>query len=101
MSENISVLGVEAITVEIPAHVVYDFQQLYDWKFKGIPEKQRPMTLQGFITSQISDDGRAHAKYATDAAYRLIERVVFDRAKLLNISPIEAAKQIGVQLREK
>src|SRR6185369_1728088 len=95
-----SALGVDSVVVEVPAHVVFDFQKLYDWKFRGIPEKSRPMTLQGFIESQISDDGRTHAKYAEDSAYRMVEKLVFDHAKLNKIAPHESAAKLGVQLRD-
>lgn len=90
----------EPLTVEIPQFSLEDFQKAYDWKYRGIPVKQRPMSFEAFVTQSILDGGKKQAEYVDNQAYNAMEKLCFQRAKLENISPLEAAGKMGFQLKE-
>lgn len=90
----------EPLNVEVAPYALEDFQRAYDWKFKGIPVKQRPMSFEAFVAQSVVDSGKKMREYADNQAYNQIEKLVFQSAKLQNITPAEAAQKMGVTLRE-
>lgn len=90
----------EPLDVTIEPFALEDFQRAYDWKFKGIPAKQRPMSFAAFVQQSVVDAGKKMREYADTQAYNQIEKLVFQSAKIQNITPLEAASKMGVTLRE-
>lgn len=87
-------------TLKVESNVAANFQKLLDWKYRNLPATHRP-SLQHFMQSEVVEISEKSAKYAEDAAYKILETLVFKVAKQSNRAPAEVAKEFkGFQLRD-
>lgn len=91
--------GVEAITVELPANIVFAAKQAADWKYRDVPEKFRG-TLEAQVQSVIFDAVQAAAAAAENAAYAKMLRLITKIAQQSNKTISDVAADFKFQLRE-
>lgn len=89
-----------ALTIVVEPFALEDFQKAYDWKYRGLTLKQRPMSFEAFVAQSVIDGGKKLAEYVELQAYKKMEALCFQSAKLQNITPQEAAEKMGFQLKE-